>query len=63
MYAFMALSTSCSFKKFTGRDQPWMYFAIGAVGGSMLIIETPGRHMGMYQTNHELCNEMLTFEL
>ena len=46
MYVTTALSTPCFLKNLIGRDQPWIYYVTGAVGGAMVFIETPGRQMG-----------------
>ncbi|KAI8064784.1 uncharacterized protein B0P05DRAFT_554256 [Gilbertella persicaria] len=50
MYVVMGLSTPCTLRRVTGRDAPWIYAATGAVAGSMVAIEAPGRQLelGLY---------------
>jgi hypothetical protein len=46
MYVVMGLSTTCWLRRLIGRDVPWIYAATGAVAGSMVFIEAPGRQLG-----------------
>lgn len=46
MYVVMGLSTPCWLRRLTGTDKPWIYAATGAVAGSMVFIEAPGRQLG-----------------
>ncbi|KAL7317587.1 hypothetical protein PS15m_003925 [Mucor circinelloides] len=50
MYVVMGLSTPCWLRRLTGTDRPWIYAATGAVAGSMVFIEAPGRQLelGLY---------------
>lgn len=47
MYVVMGLSTPCWLRRLIGRDAPWFYAVTGAVSGSMVFIEAPGRQLGM----------------
>ena len=51
MNSVTGVSTPCVLKRLTGRNQPWFYYAAGAVGGSMAFIETPGRQIGKGRTS------------
>lgn len=46
MYVVAGLSTPCWLRRLLGRDVPWMYALTGAIGGSMVFIEAPGRQLG-----------------
>lgn len=50
MYVVMGLCTPCWLRRLLGRDVPWIYAVTGAVSGSMVFIEAPGRQLGMYFT-------------
>lgn len=54
MYVVMGLSTPCWLRRLTGTDRPWIYAATGAVAGSMVFIEAPGRQLGK-------CNVLVHF--
>lgn len=54
MYVVAGLCTPCWLRKLIGRDMPWFYAAAGAVGGSMVCIEAPGRQLG--KSKNDRCN-------
>lgn len=54
MYVTMGLSTPCWLRRLIGRDVPWIYAATGAVAGSMVFIEAPGRQLGKYIDNKSI---------
>ncbi|CEJ02478.1 hypothetical protein RMCBS344292_16481 [Rhizopus microsporus] len=46
MYVVAGLCTPCTLRRLLNRESPWIYAAAGAVGGSMVMIEAPGRQLG-----------------
>lgn len=53
MYVVAGLSTPCWLRRLFNKESPWFYAVTGAVAGSMVVIEAPGRQLGKLDTEKQ----------